>query len=226
MPSSAPTVLYALSLHDALPIFPPSPAHRQHQLLAVPVALAPDHAGPVHPGRPAPGRRDDHPVPAGRPGRVPVAGGGPRDGDSPARSEEHTSELQSRVEVVCRLRPPLSSTLFPYTTLFRSSRPVQLIGNISYSLYLWHWPLIMLAPFILGDLLQAGEMTTPYLLAVLGVSLLLVEDRGMAIAPLDRKSTRLNSSHEWKSYAVFGPHCPLRSFPTRRSSDLPAQSSS
>src|SRR5690606_23892969 len=40
------------------------------------------------------------------------------------RSEEHTSELQSRENLVCRLlldltRPP-RSTLFPYTTLFRS----------------------------------------------------------------------------------------------------------
>src|SRR5437870_5465831 len=33
------------------------------------------------------------------------------------RSEEHTSELQSRGHLVCR---PLISTLFPYTTLFRS----------------------------------------------------------------------------------------------------------
>src|SRR5207253_644844 len=42
-----------------------------------------------------------------------------------ARSEEHTSELQSRGHLVCRLllvlRRPPSSTLFPYTTLFRSS---------------------------------------------------------------------------------------------------------
>src|ERR1035441_7135928 len=40
-----------------------------------------------------------------------------------SRSEEHTSELQSLRHLVCRLllvgRPP-SSTLFPYTTLFRS----------------------------------------------------------------------------------------------------------
>src|SRR5690606_23602869 len=42
------------------------------------------------------------------------------------RSEEHTSELQSRENLVCRLllemilRPP-RSTLFPYTTLFRST---------------------------------------------------------------------------------------------------------
>src|SRR5690242_5459904 len=53
------------------------------------------------------------------------------------RSEEHTSELQSHVNLVCRLllekknaavlafpvahRRPPRSTLFPYTTLFRSS---------------------------------------------------------------------------------------------------------
>src|SRR5437868_5261154 len=39
-----------------------------------------------------------------------------------ARSEEHTSELQSRFDLVCRLllRRPPGSPLFPYTTLFRS----------------------------------------------------------------------------------------------------------
>src|SRR5437762_2473073 len=39
------------------------------------------------------------------------------------RSEEHTSELQSPMYLVCRLLlilPPPLSTLFPYTTLFRS----------------------------------------------------------------------------------------------------------
>src|SRR5437867_523430 len=44
---------------------------------------------------------------------------------------------------------------------------------------------------------------------------------------LDRKSTRLNSSHRTISYAVFclkkfGAHRDLHSFPTRRSSDLGA----
>src|SRR5690606_5591822 len=41
-----------------------------------------------------------------------------------ARSEEHTSELQSRENLVCRLLlvcPPPPSTIFPYTTLFRSN---------------------------------------------------------------------------------------------------------
>src|SRR5574341_1520646 len=56
---------------------------------------------------------------------------------SVVRSEEHTSELQSPTNLVCRLllekkkknkfffflmiRRPPRSTLFPYTTLFRSS---------------------------------------------------------------------------------------------------------
>src|SRR3989338_6729599 len=43
------------------------------------------------------------------------------------RSEEHTSELQSQFHLVCLLlflmiRRPPRSTLFPYTTLFRSIR--------------------------------------------------------------------------------------------------------
>src|SRR4030065_352175 len=42
------------------------------------------------------------------------------------RSEEHTSELQSHLNLVCRLfflriRRPPRSTLFPSTTLFRSA---------------------------------------------------------------------------------------------------------
>src|ERR1035437_8820048 len=47
------------------------------------------------------------------------------------RSEEHTSELQSRQYLVCRLlfimiRRPPRSTLFPYTTLSDLLSPVQL----------------------------------------------------------------------------------------------------
>src|SRR6266536_5941967 len=64
------------------------------------------------------------------------------------------------------IRRPPRSTLFPYTTLFRS------------------WLVVSLAPAV-------GRRP-----AVLPVS-------GRSCREQDRKSTRLNSSHEWISYAVF-----------------------
>src|SRR5690242_3059500 len=47
----------------------------------------------------------------------------------PLRSEEHTSELQSHVNLVCR---PPTSTLFPYTTLFRSVAARRRVDRMEY----------------------------------------------------------------------------------------------
>ncbi|SEQ19991.1 Peptidoglycan/LPS O-acetylase OafA/YrhL, contains acyltransferase and SGNH-hydrolase domains [Lentzea xinjiangensis] len=78
-----------------------------------------------------------------------------------------------------------------------ASRPVQFVGNISYSLYLWHWPIVILAPFALGDALDKGELTTAWLLWLLALSFalawltkVLVEDRARTFVPLVR-NTRL-----------------------------------
>src|SRR3990172_436211 len=96
--------------------------------------------------------------------------GGTRAGSR--RSEEHTSELQSPLHLICRLfflmiRRPPRSTLFPYTTLFRSHRQGAAV------------------------VVEGVEGRQDTALAELE------REAG------DRKSTRLNSSHRYISYAVF-----------------------
>src|SRR3712207_9231864 len=79
---TAPTEIYTLSLHDALPIWPATAATQRPP--------RPDirQRTPTSP-RPAARRRPSPP---------------PRATDAAApRSEEHTSELQSRQYLVCRL---------------------------------------------------------------------------------------------------------------------------
>src|SRR3712207_7879069 len=86
------------------------------------------------------------------------------------------------------IRRPPRSTLFPYTTLFRSAaagdRNVWVVGG--------------------GDL--AGQFADVGLLDELIVSIAPVTlGAGAPLLPrrIDRKSTRLNSSHANISYAVF-----------------------
>src|SRR5207249_11107800 len=78
------------------------------------------------------------------------------------------------------LRPPPLSTLFPYTTLFRSLIPMFVIIGM------WGGPNRVYASVKF------------FLYTLMGSLLMLV-----ALLYLDRKSTRLNSSHVSISYAVF-----------------------
>src|SRR2546427_7078930 len=87
------------------------------------------------------------------------------------------------------IRRPPRSTLFPYTTLFRSVLPRQL-GNVDEAVYA--------AKVHERTEVDDGGNDTRTDLALFQ----LVEERGADLG-LDRKSTRLNSSHSQISYAVF-----------------------
>src|SRR5258705_7890260 len=73
------------------------------------------------------------------------------------------------------IRRPPRSTLFPYTTLFRSGKQARLLEHDA-------------------DTVRVGRVDRPALN---------VNGAGGLVAQADRKSTRLNSSHLGISYAVF-----------------------
>src|SRR5262245_62311665 len=94
------------------------------------------------------------------------------------------------------LRQPPPSTLFPYTTLFRSSTNRYFLSKLTCEVDLFRSGLEVVAlrpSYIIGP----GSELVPELLREMAAGE--VERVGDG----DRKSTRLNSSHLGISYAVF-----------------------
>src|SRR5206468_10251642 len=85
----APTAIYTLSLHDALPISAQAAAMRK--------------ARDVHDARQREGAEAVARQLVPTPIRIPVRAGAEGRLFGSVRSEEHTSELQSRSDLVCRL---------------------------------------------------------------------------------------------------------------------------
>src|SRR5687768_18011002 len=84
------------------------------------------------------------------------------------------------------IRRPPRSTLFPYTTLFRSEELAELeqVGAVGVKRVAGEAALeLEVGEEVEDEALEAGS--------------------GPAVSLLDRKSTRLNSSHGYISYAVF-----------------------
>src|SRR5207249_12052710 len=88
------------------------------------------------------------------------------------------------------LLPPPRSTLFPYTTLFRS---VLMAVLVTATMGL----LARVAAIPLG--LNRAELSAFLLVSMFSNG----GNYGLPVVMLDRKSTRLNSSHVSISYAVF-----------------------
>src|SRR5947207_870160 len=222
MPSSSPALSSTLSLHDALPIYPRLPRrlhqghgpadedlrrHHRSRADAADRRVCRQHRSHRYPDLQLPPQRVHLPGPVQH-----------RD----LRSEEHTSELQSHSDLVCRLLPPPYLPLFPYTTLFRSTRAYR-AGYTkataqqmkTYADTIVHELTLPTGEYA-GNIDRTGTQTYNYLPS--GFIFLVPFNTEI----LDRKSTRLNSSHTVISYAVFFPRLIFHSFPTRRSSDLPA----
>src|SRR2546422_7028080 len=86
------------------------------------------------------------------------------------------------------IRRPPRSTLFPYTTLFRSLvLPVATVVNLGFVVHY-----LLLGLFTYWLLRRLGLSWTGSVIGALAYQL-----------SGDRKSTRLNSSHGYISYAVF-----------------------
>src|SRR3712207_6874179 len=95
------------------------------------------------------------------------------------------------------IRRPPTSTLFPYTTLFRSEMRRPTVGPFALPFYYGWVNLAVAALAMVGTLpgrTQGLGLITEPLLADLRL------DR---VTFADRKSTRLNSSHANISYVVF-----------------------
>src|SRR5438067_9038511 len=100
------------------------------------------------------------------------------------------------------IRRPPRSTLFPYTTLFRSHE--LLVANLEVDVLHHVTEVELLVEFVEADL---GHDALPLDRAGQARDVVFDEERiddGTGIEPSrDRKSTRLNSSHVSISYAVF-----------------------
>src|SRR5207244_11264516 len=91
------------------------------------------------------------------------------------------------------------ATLFPYTTLFRSLRKLRLVVPCGHGLYKPASDAAVLSaqdPLVVQHAMRA--LST--LLETVGEN---VNGRRHPAPLIDRKSTRLNSSHQIISYAVF-----------------------
>src|SRR5688572_32513357 len=84
------------------------------------------------------------------------------------------------------MRPPPRSTLFPYTTLFRSRVPAKVVAGVRVQ--------------ISRRLVRRPERVEP---PAGGRHVAALRGSRRVPAHGDRKSTRLNSSHSQISYAVF-----------------------
>src|SRR5256885_13155710 len=99
------------------------------------------------------------------------------------------------------IRQPPRSTLFPYTTLFRSRRGTPLrLRAAAAATERSRWTPPRTEPCCVTPRGKGSAAGTPEDAVIAGCAL---RGKASALLTLDRKSTRLNSSHLVISYAAF-----------------------
>src|SRR5437773_667637 len=163
---------------------------------------------------------------------------GPRAAGRGHRSEEHTSELQSHHDLVCRLllekKNPGDTTRHGcpialvisvafnstahndlYTLSLHDALPISLRGKLASTLARGASNELLIGYQRIRDHRDLASRTP--LIFVGG-------DRGQPVAATDRKSTRLNSSHITTSYAVFCWKKKIRGTPRVTAAQSPSSS--
>lgn len=76
-----------------------------------------------------------------------------------------------------------SASPVPILRWFTDFKPVQLVGDASYSIYLWHWPLILITPYLIQDILHWQEklVLIPLTLVLGYLSKRFIEDKGLEL---------------------------------------------
>src|SRR3712207_9083160 len=101
------------------------------------------------------------------------------------------------------IRRPPRSTLFPYTTLFRSPGPVrQATAALSPGIGCSHLRLMRARSAVVAGIAVAAAAVAAWLFPRAFPIVALEQSLTRESARADRKSTRLNSSHANISYAV------------------------
>src|SRR5690606_39887926 len=101
------------------------------------------------------------------------------------------------------IRPPTTSTLFPYTTLFRSQLKDIKPAPVQKKVRDGDWILDSRCQVIATPGHTSGHISLyfPSIKSIITGDAAVIDNESLAIAK-DRKSTRLNSSHVKISYAV------------------------
>ena len=83
-----------------------------------------------------------------------------------------------------------------------SLRPIRFLGDISYSVYLWHWPLIVLVPYLSAKLGRSESLGVIDNIAIILVSILAAWASTTWVENRFRKTALLSSSR--KTFAFAG----------------------